>query len=64
MTDLRCPYCGGLLRIETEYVGRPYLAENTPTGIECWGPPDGYGCGAEWDTSGSLLIPGRGAPTS
>lgn len=59
MRDLACTYCGGMLAIRCEYVGRAYLAENKPVAIECDGPLNGYGCGAEWDVAGSELTPGR-----
>lgn len=49
--NLACVYCGGSLRIECEYEGRAYMAENTPVAIEC----NNSDCGAEWSPSGEIL---------
>lgn len=49
--DLRCPYCGGILHINTEWSGDGYGGTDVPESIECWGVGV---CGAEWETDGTL----------
>lgn len=50
---LRCPYCGGALTIDCEYVGRAYLAENRPESITCGD------CDARWEPDGTFREPAR-----
>ena len=49
MSDLRCPYCGHPLWIETEWVGGFGNSTQVPESIECDG-----NCGAVWETNGDL----------
>jgi len=53
--NLRCPYCGNKIYVNTEYVGLAYVSENTPVGFEC----DDYKCGAEWDIEGNVTTEGK-----
>lgn len=53
--NLRCPYCGDKIIVNTEYIGPAYLSEQTPVGFEC----DDYKCGAEWDIDGNVTTEGK-----
>lgn len=54
MSNLRCPYCGADLYVETEWIGGFGSSERVPESIECGGS-----CGAVWETDGDLRTPGR-----
>lgn len=54
--NLRCPYCGSELYIETEWIGGFGNSEQVPAAIVCGG--DAGRCDAEWETNGDLRIPG------
>jgi sarcosine oxidase delta subunit len=49
--NIRCPFCGDRISVETEWQGRAYLQERVPIGFEC---DNWKNCAATWDIEGDV----------